>query len=127
MPENTVMPIDLRALAPAPVATHQRRDAEDEGKRRHQDRPEAGPRRLDRGFEQRLAVAHVQFERDLDDQDGVLGRQRDQQDEADLGIEVVVDPQRPSAPAIGPSSDSGTARITEIGAYQLSYCPASTR
>jgi len=49
------------------------------------------PRRLDRGFQQWLAVAHVQFERHLDDQDGVLGRQRDQQDDADLGVEIVLD------------------------------------
>ena len=35
----------------------------------------------------------MQFERDLHDQDSVLGRQRDQQDDADLGIKVVLDPQ----------------------------------
>ena len=92
MPENAVMPIDFRALAPAPVASTSGTHAEDEGKRRHQDRPEPRPRRLDGGFQQRLAIAHVQFERHLDDQDGVLGRQRDQQDDADLGIEVVLDP-----------------------------------
>jgi hypothetical protein len=49
MPVNTVMPIDLRALEPAPVARH------------------------------------------LDDEDGVLRRQRDQQHQTDLDIEVVVD------------------------------------
>ena len=35
----------------------------------------------------------MKFERDFDDQNGVLGRQRDQQYQADLGIEVVLDPQ----------------------------------
>ena len=55
MPENTVMPIDLRALAPAPVATHQRRDAENERKRRHQDRTEPGARAFNGGLDQRLA------------------------------------------------------------------------
>jgi hypothetical protein len=54
MPENTVMPIDSR------------------------------PRRLDRGFQQRPAVAGMQFERHFDDQDRILGRQRDQQDQSDL-------------------------------------------
>jgi hypothetical protein len=33
----------------------------------------------------------VQVQRHLDDQDGVLGRQRDQENDADLGLEVVLD------------------------------------
>ena len=97
MPVNTVMPIDLRALAPAPVASTSGSDAEDEGERGHQDRPEPRPRRLDRGFDDRLALG-AQFARELDDQDRVLGRQRDQQHEADLGVEIVVDAQRRAAP-----------------------------
>ena len=90
MPLNTVMPIDLARAGAGAGRHHQRRDAEDEGEGGHQDRPEAGARRLDRRFDDRLAGgAHLA--RHLDDQDRVLGRQRDQQDQADLDVEVVVD------------------------------------
>ena len=57
MPLNTVMPIDLRALAPAPVASTSGSHAEDEGERGHQDRPEPRARRLDRRFDDRLPSA----------------------------------------------------------------------
>ena len=67
------------------------------------------------------------FARHLDDQDRVLGRQRDQQDQADLDVEIVVDAEAVAAPTTGPISDSGTASSTETGASQLSYWPASTR
>ena len=71
MPVNTAMPIDLRALAPAPLGEHQRHHAEDEGERRHQDRPEARARRLDRRVEDGVP-SRAQLARELDDQDGVL-------------------------------------------------------
>ena len=90
MPVNTVMPIDLRALAPAPVAitsgTTPRMKANEViriGRKRARAASTAD-------FDDRLAVG-AQLARHLDDQDGVLGRQRDQQDQADLDIEVVVD------------------------------------
>ena len=88
------MPIDFCALAPAPDAEHQRHDAQDEGERRHQDRPEAAAGGLDRRFLDRMPAVPAQGARELDDQDRVLGRERDQQDQADLGVEVVGHAQR---------------------------------
>ena len=41
---------------------------------------------------QRLAIANVQLECDFDDEDRVFRRQRDQQDQPDLGVEIVLDP-----------------------------------
>src|SRR5580700_9379174 len=54
----------------------QRRDAEDEGERGHQDRPQPQPRRLDRGLPARAALV-LELAGEFDDQDGVLGRQAD--------------------------------------------------
>ena len=51
MPLNTAVPSERRISAPAPEATHQRHDAEDEGERGHQDRPQPQPRRLQRRLE----------------------------------------------------------------------------
>ena len=59
--------------------------------------------------------------RDLDHHDGVLCGERDQQDEADLGIDIVRKTKRGRAPAV-PSSASGPL----IGVIQLSYWPEST-
>ena len=87
MPPNTVVPIDCRLAAPAPVANISGNDAEDEGERGHQDRPQAKPRRLHRRFddlEPFLAPPLGEF----DDQNRVLRGQTDQHDEADLGIDV---------------------------------------
>jgi hypothetical protein len=61
MPLNTVMPIDLRALAPAPVAKDQRSHAENECERCHQDGPETRTGGINRGFQQRFLVADVQL------------------------------------------------------------------
>jgi hypothetical protein len=57
---------DADRLARAGAGTgrdYERRDAEDEGKRRHQDRPQAIPRRLDRRLEDRLALDQPPFAR----------------------------------------------------------------
>jgi hypothetical protein len=51
------------------------------------------PRPFDRGVENAYAL-RVPLARHLDDQDGVLRRQRDQHHDADLDIKIVVDPQR---------------------------------
>ncbi len=69
----------------------QRQHAQDERERRHQDRPEAHLRRVDRGLEDVLAGG-APLARHLDDEDRVLGRQRDQQHEADLHVDVVREP-----------------------------------
>ena len=93
MPENTVMPIEMPGVGAGAAREHQRHHAQDEGERGHQDRTEAGARRVDRGLDDLLAVL-AQLARHLDDQDRVLGRQRDQQHETDLDIEVVADAGR---------------------------------
>ena len=103
MPLNTVMPIDLRALAPAPVAITSGatpRMKANEVIRIGRNRARAASTAASTIA---LAVANAMLARDLDDQDGVLRRQRDQQDQADLGVEIVVDAQARSAPATGPT------------------------
>ena len=93
MPVNTVMPIDLRALAPAPVASTSGatpRMKANEVIRIGRKRARAASTAASTIG---LAVA-AQLARHLDDQDRVLGRQRDQQHEADLDVEIVVDLQR---------------------------------
>src|SRR6202451_3016743 len=67
----------------------QRRDAEDEGERSHQDRAEPQPRRLDRSLPAGTALV-FELAGEFDDQDGVLGRQANQHHEADLGEGVFV-------------------------------------
>ena len=63
---------------------------------------------------------------ELDDQDGVLGRERDQHDEPDLAVEVEAQParrprrSRPSTPTLTESS-------TGIGMFQLSYSATRNR
>ena len=121
MPLNTVMPIDFLRAGAGAAGNHQRRDAEDERKRRHDDRPEPFPRRLDRRFKYGLALAQRAVARHVHDQNGVLGRERHQQDDADLGIQIVVDAQPDDSTRTGPTSASGTDKITDSGVYQLSY------
>ena len=66
---------------------HQRHRAEDEGQRRHQDRAQAQPGRLGgRRDDANPFLAPPSGE--LDDQDGVLGSEADQHDEADLRVDV---------------------------------------
>ena len=85
---------DRRAQRPAhlgagPLGEHQRHDAEDEGERGHQDRPQPQPARLQRRFAPRHARL-LALLGELDDQDGVLARQADQHHEADLREDVHV-------------------------------------
>ena len=96
MPENTVVPSVWRSSAPAPIAQTSGDDAEDEGERRHQDRAQPQPRRLDRRVPA-VAALLLELLRELDDQDGVLGGEADQHDEADLGEDVVVLPAQDHA------------------------------
>jgi hypothetical protein len=90
IPLNTVMPIDLRALAPAPLCDDKRRDPEDERERGHENCPEARPGRIHRCREDRTAFDEAPLARNLDDQDGILRRKRNKQNHADLRIEIVV-------------------------------------
>ena len=68
----------------------QRHHAKDETQGGHQNRTEPQPRRLPSRFERRLALL-PELVGELDDENRVLCRQTDQQDEADLGVDVVVE------------------------------------
>ena len=72
---------------PCACSTPQRHAAEYECKGRHEDRPQAQARSVQRSLHQRLALLELEF-RELDDQDGVLRRQTDQHDKADLSEDV---------------------------------------
>jgi rRNA maturation protein Nop10 len=78
-------------LGPGPLRDHQREHAQDEGERRHNDRPQPHPGGFHGGLEQGgtllLLVAG-----ELDDEDGVLGRQAHQYHEANLHEDVDVHP-----------------------------------
>ena len=87
IPEITAVPRICRPAAPAPCGDPQRHAAEDERERRHQDRPQAEPRALQRRVHQALALLEAVL-RELDDQDRVLGGEADQHDEADLAVDV---------------------------------------
>jgi hypothetical protein len=69
----------------------QRHDAENERKRRHDNGPKPRLRRFDSRVGQRFVVMQTAIPRDIDNKDGILGRERDQENDADLGIEIVVD------------------------------------
>ena len=57
MPPATVVPTELRAPEPAPVAIRQRHHAEDERERRHENRPQPDARGLDRRVDDRHGPA----------------------------------------------------------------------
>ncbi len=63
-------------------------DAEDEGQGGHQDRPQSDAHRLQRGVDERATLL-LQILGELDDQDGVLGRQAHGRQQADLEVDVV--------------------------------------
>ena len=89
IPLNTAIPSDRRISAPAPLATHQRNDAENERERSHQDRPQAKPRGFLRRVEHRFPLA-VQLLGELDDQNRILASQADQHDQSDLHEDIDV-------------------------------------
>ena len=126
MPLNTAVPSVRRISAPAPVGDHQRHDAEDEGERGHQDRPQPQPARLQRGLAPRQARLALLLG-ELDDQDGVLAGQADQHHEADLREDVDVAVGDQPTPTSELSRHIGTTRMTASGSDQLSYWAASTR
>ena len=90
MPATTTVPRIRREAAPAPWRDPERHAAEDEGERRHEDGPEPELRALKRGLDQGFALLEFGL-RELDDQDRVLGREADEHDEADLGVDVEVE------------------------------------
>ena len=61
----------------------------------------------------------------FDDENGVLAAERDEQDEADLGVEIVGGADEVSAD--GAEERERHAEDTASGRIQLSYWPASTK
>src|SRR5207244_2325893 len=81
----------MAARGPGAARREQRCYTQDEGERRHQDRPQP----LAPGLEGRFldgATLGPQLVRELDDQDGVLGRESHDDDQADLHVHVVRHP-----------------------------------
>ena len=87
MPPITAMPMTCRDTRRR-RSPCQRHAAENEGEGGHQNGPQAELGAFERGINQRLAllVAHLGK---LDDENGVFGRQADEHDQTDLGIDVV--------------------------------------
>src|SRR5256714_620665 len=89
-------PQGLAHLGPGAGGDRQRQHAENERERGHHDGPQPQPAGFDRGGEF-VHAALLLLLGELDDQDGVLGREADQDDEADLRDEVVVHATEPRA------------------------------
>ena len=130
MPENTAMPITFRPSAPAPLASQQRHNAEDERERGHQDRPESQTGAFERGSDRILPLL-AQHLGELHDQDRVLGGQPDQHDEPDLGEHIVhvalgVLARHPQSEVRTERGERRSQQHAERQAPAL-YCAASTR
>ena len=111
MPPNTAVPSELRAAAPAPVATHQRHHAQDEGEGGHEDGPQADLGRLDRGLHDGLAPL-AQLLGELDDEDRVLARQAHQHDQPTWQKTSLARPRSHCAPS-APMTARGTEQDDE--------------
>ncbi len=85
-----------RAAAPAPVATHSGTQPKMNANEviRMGRKAQLGP--FERGLDHRLALLELRL-RELDDEDGVLGREADEHDEPDLRVDVVVEVPRHQA------------------------------
>ncbi len=88
MPPATVVPMELRPAAPAPVARARGSTPRMKAQRSHENGPQADARRLHRGVHDGEA-AFAQLLGELHDQDGVLGREADEQDQAHLAEDIV--------------------------------------
>ena len=88
MPPMTPVPTAFCAPEPAPRGERQRQHARHEGQRSHEDRAQALLGRVHHGFDQAHAVIEVLLG-ELDDEDGVLGREADGRQQADLEVRVV--------------------------------------
>ncbi len=80
----------LARLRAGAAGDDQRRDAENEGKRRHQNRSQALLCGVGRCLESIEAEMIFRLLREFDDQDGVLTREPDEHDQTDLREDVVV-------------------------------------
>src|SRR5699024_3833615 len=70
------------------------RDPENERQRSHDDRPEAQPYRIQGGLAMRFALFALEH-RELNDQDGILGRQANQYQHTNLEINALFDAAQP--------------------------------
>jgi hypothetical protein len=103
----------------------QRHDAEDECERRHQDRPEADARRLDRRIHDRQS-ALAQLLGELDDQDRVLRRETDEEHQPTWQNTSLLNPRKSCAES-APNTASGTPSRMINGRMNDSYWAESTR
>ena len=87
MPPNTGVPTAWRVAAPAPSAMTSGKQSEDEGEAGHHHRAEPQACPFERGRIDVLAEV-APLHRKRDDQNAVLGGERDQHDEPDLRIDV---------------------------------------
>ena len=119
MPPNTGVPTARRLAAPAPSAITSGSRPRMKAKlviitgRKRRRAPSTAASRID------LPCAPL-LDGELDDQDAVLGGQRHQHHEADLGIDVEGETRPATAQAMAPSTPTLTDSSTGIGMFQLS-------
>ena len=87
MPAKIGVPTWRRDICAAPCAITRGRRAEHESDRGHDHGPEPHAGAFDGRIDHRYAFGPALLG-EFDDQDAVLGRQRDQHHEADLGVEI---------------------------------------
>ena len=125
MPPKTAVPRLTRLLAPAPeaITSGMTPSRNDRAVIRSAGTAVWRPRgRLD----DRLALLVALLLGELDDENGVLGRHADQQHEADLGVDVVVEPTQHGEDDRAQNRQRHRQQ-TESGVAQLSYCAARKR
>ena len=119
MPNTTAVPSASRAPAPAPSAiasgTVPRMNA-NEVIRIGRSLSLAPSRR---GLLDRFALLALELG-EFDDEDGVLGRQTNQHDQPDLGVDVVVEADAGSRPRNAPNTPNGITSRMATGIAQLS-------
>src|SRR5205823_6908620 len=96
-PEKHGGPQSLAHFGAGTAADYQRKDAENKGKGSHQNRAQTEAAGFDRGGEPIFPVSVLDLFRELDDEDGVLTSESDQDDKADLGEDVIFHRAEPDA------------------------------
>ena len=124
MPPNTAVPTARRLICGGAGRDHQRQQAEDEGDRGHHHRAEPHLRPQRGGFHDRMPGFALLLG-EFDDQNAVLGGQRDQHHEADLAVKIEIEPgdldrrytsrARRRRPTAAPGSGSSSSRTAPPG------------
>ena len=127
IPANTPVPIECRLAAPAPARDHQRRHAEDERERRHENRPEPLARRLDRRFPDAQSLIARSSLANSTIRIAFLAARPTTVISADLEVDVVRHARGARYRAARRARRTGQPSSTANGTDQLSYCAASTR